>query len=1058
MFSRFFIDRPIFSCVISLMILVAGAVAFVKLPIAQFPDIVPPVVQVSASYPGASPETLSETVAIPIEQEVNGVDNMIYMSSTLSNDGSYTLNVTFEVGTDPDMATVLVQNRVSLAEPRLPDDVTRLGVSTTKQSTNMLGLYALREKPRYDEQGNQLPLEKSDLYLSNYASIFIKDQVARVPGVGKAKLMDSKDYSMRVWLDPDILAERNISVQEVSSIISEQNVQVASGQVGANPVPDGQMLTLSVITQGRLADVEQFENLVVRTDDEGRVLKLKDLGRIELARYDYTTQSSFEGGPSSTLAIYQLPGANAIAVAEGVKKLIEKLKPQLDENNLELVQAYDSTLFINATIDEVLETLYLAVLIVIAVVFVFLQDWRAALIPTLVIPVSLVGSFFLMMLFGFSINTLTTFGLVLVIGIVVDDAIVVVENTQRILTLHPELSPRDAAKKSMSEVTGPVLATTCVLCSVFIPTTFVAGLVGRFYTQFALTIVGAVLISSLCALTLSPALCAIFLRPETGKKKFFFFRIFNWLFDLFQSAYAGLLGMAVRVPFLILILWVALIIALAWGMGVMPHGFLPSEDQGVLFVDVSLPDGASLQRTNEVARKINEIVSPLPGKKTCLTVSGYSMINSYSSSNTMLGVIQLDPWDERGPDRHADVLQAKLMKEFAEKIPEARVLVFQPPAIMGIGTSDAAECELLDQRGLGANALYDAANQESDLSMKTGLFSTVYSGFRPTVPEIYIDVDREKAKRMGIDLSELFASLQTYLGSSYVNDFNRYERVFRVVAQADGEHRRRPEQIMNLPLLNSDGEKVPLRAVADIRNIVGPQALTRFNMSSSTMLSAYTNPGVSSGTAMDTMENVAKSLPEGFTVGWSGMSYQQRQTGSTIVVVFILAIIFGFLTLAAQYESWSAPLIIMMAVPLGVSGAILAVALCALDINIYTQIGLILMVGLSAKNAILITEFARDNHLKEGMGITESATAAGRQRLRPIIMTSCAFILGVIPLAIATGAGARSRNAIGIAVCGGMLEETMVGIVVSPVLFILLTRVSEFGMKIFRKLLGQQES
>lgn len=1057
MFSRFFIDRPIFSCVISLMILVAGVVAFTKLPIAQFPDIVPPQVVVSASYPGATPETLKESVAIPIEQQVNGVDNMIYMKSTLSGDGNYTLTVSFEVGTNPDMAAVLVQNRVSIATASLPDEVKRLGVNTQKRSSSMLGIFALREKRRYDESGNPLPLEKSELYLSNYMSIFVKDEIARVHGVGSADLLDAKDYSMRIWLDPDILSERNISVQEVAAIIAEQNVQVTSGKLGDEPVPKGQVTTLTIQTQGRLATAEEFENLVVRTDEQGRVLKLKDLGRIELGKYSYANSSTLDGLPASTMAIYQLPGANAIEVSEHVRQKFEELKPQLDNNGLEIAPVYDATLFIHASIEEVMETLYMAVLIVIAVVYVFLQDWRAALIPTLVIPVSLVGCFFLMMLFGFSINTLSMFGLVLVIGIVVDDAIVVVENTQRILDLHPELSPKDAAKKSMQEVTGPILATTCVLCSVFIPTTFIGGMVGQLYTQFALTIAGAVLISALCAMTISPALCSIFLRSQNGKKKFFFFRIFNWCFGGFQHGYASVLGKVIRVPLVILVLWVLLIAALGWGMKVMPHGFLPNEDQGVLFIDARLPDGASLQRTAEVSKKIDAIVKNLDGKKTNLIVSGYSMLDASSSPNVMLGVVQLDPWKERGPEKHADLLQAKLMKEFTQKIPEAEIVVFQPPAIIGIGTSGGLECQLLDTRGSGNQTLYESATKEAQDCMNSGLFAAARNAFRPTVPQLYIDIDREKAKDMGIQLNELFATLQTYLGSTFVNDFNNYERIFHVVMQADGEHRQKLEQILNLPLLNSSGEKVPLRSLATIREIVGPQSLTRFNMSSSTDITSYLKPGQSSGTGIAKMEEFGKSLPDGFKVAWAGMTYQEKQTGSAVTIVFVLAIIFGFLTLAAQYESWSAPLIIMMAVPLGVSGAILAVALCALDINIYTQIGLILMVGLSAKNAILITEFARDNHLKEKMGIRESATAAGKQRLRPIIMTSFAFILGVVPLAIATGAGARGRNAIGIAVCGGMLEETMVGILVTPVLFILLTSTAEFCMRIFRKMLGTKQ-
>ena len=1055
MFSHFFIDRPIFSSVISLMILLAGAVTYTKLPVAQFPDIVPPVVSVSANYPGADPATLVETVAVPIEQQVNGVDNMIYMSSTCSSNGNYTLNVSFEVGTDPDMSTVLVQNRVALAEPTLPESVKRLGVSVKKRSTNLLGLFCVREKERKDANGQTLPLVKNDLYLSNYASIFIKDQLSRIHGVGEASLMDAKDFSMRVWLDPKILAERQISVQEVSAIIAEQNVQVATGSLGAEPVPAGQVLNLTITTQGRLATAEEFENLVVRTDEKGRTLKLKDLGRIELGKYAYNMASSYNGKPSATLAIYQSPGANAIEVIGKVRKKIEELRPMLEESGLEIVPGYDSTLFITESIAEVKETLYIAVFIVIAVVFVFLQDWRAALIPTLVIPISLVGCFFLMMLFGFSLNTLTMFGLVLVIGIVVDDAIVVVENTQRILESEPGISPKDAAKKSMVEVSGPILATTCVLCSVFIPTTFIGGMTGILYTQFALTIAGAVIISALCALTISPALCAIFLRPESHGKKNLFFRLFNRGFDGFSSFYAYNLHKIIRVPLIMLFLWIGLVAALWFGMKLMPTGFIPNEDQGVLFVDVRLPDGASLERTLAVRDKMNELIEQLPGQESTLMVAGYSMLDGSAASNLMLGVVQLKEWGERPPEESAFLLQSKLMGELNATFPEARTFVFLPPPIMGIGTSGGLECQLLDGRGVGNVAIYESTQKLIQSALETGVFSNLTSTFRPTVPQLYLDIDRVKAKKMGIELGEVFATLQTYLGASYVNDFNRFERVFRVVLQADGHSRQSVDQILDLPLLNGQGEKLPLRSIAKVDRIVGPQYLSRFNLSATTMVTANLAPGQSSGVGMATLERLARDLPEGFSVDWSGMSYQEKQVGTTVYVVFVLAMLFGFLTLSAQYESWSAPLIIMMAVPLGVSGAILAIALRGLDVNIYTQIGLILMVGLSAKNAILITEFARDNHLKLGMGVTESATAAGEQRLRPIMMTSFAFILGVVPLAIASGAGANSRQAIGTAVCGGMLEETMIGILVTPVLFVLLTTTAAWCMKHFQRVLGR---
>ncbi len=1013
-----------------------------KLPIAQFPDIIPPVVNVTATYSGASPETLVETVAIPIEQQVNGVDNMIYMSSTSSN-GAYSLNVYFEVGTNPDIATVLVQNRVSLAEPSLPEDVKRLGVSVNKQSTNLLGLYCLRSTDN----------TKSDLYLSNYISIFIKDQLARVHGVGSAKVMDAKDYSMRIWLDPDILAERNISVQEILSIIQEQNVQVVSGSMGTQPVPKGQELALTIQTQGRLANIEEFENLVVRTDTEGRVLKLRDVAKIELGKSTYGMSSTYNGQVAATLAIYQTPGANAIEVRNLVEKKLQELKPVLKESGLEIVCGYDSTLFITESINEVQETLYIAILLVIAIVYLFLQDWRAALIPTMTIPVSLVGCFFLMMIFKFSMNTLTMFGLVLVIGIVVDDAIVVVENCQRLLD-EEGLSPKEAAKKSMIQVSGPIIGTTCVLCSVFIPTTFVAGMVGQLYTQFALTIVGAVIISAICALTISPALCAIFLRKHTGTKKFFLFRIFNWCFDRFASWYSWNLHGVLRLPATIVAFWIILVVALVWGMSIMPTGFIPNEDQGVLFLDVRLPNGSSLERTEEIRTKIQKLVDKMPGMESTIMVSGYSMLDGCGSENVMFGVIRLKEWKERSPSEKAFQLQQELMGQINALVPEAITFVFSPPPISGIGTSGGLECQLKDSRGSGNIALFSAGRELMKNAEETGNFSQLTTTFEPSIPQIYLDIDREKAKRMGIELSELFATLQSYLGTNYVNDFNRFTRIFHVIVQAVGNHRQNMKQIMELPLMNKEGKKVPLRSIATKREIVAPQFISRFNSTQSTLITANLAPGKSSGTGMACLEDLQKTLPEGFMVDWSGMSFQEKQVGTSVYLVFVLALIFGFLSLAALYESWSAPLIIMMAVPLGVSGAILAVALRGMDINIYTQIGLILMVGLSAKNAILITEFARDHHLKDGMGIKESAIAAGTMRLRPIMMTSFAFILGVIPLAIASGAGANSRQAIGTAVCGGMLEETLIGILVTPVLFVMLTQLAEAGMKFYRHCLG----
>lgn len=1045
MFSRYFIDRPIFASVISLLILIAGIVTYSALPVAQFPDIVPPSVTVTATYSGADPKTLAETVAIPIEQQVNGVDNMIYMSSTCSSGGTYTLTVYFEVGTDPDMSTVLVQNRVSLAEPILPEDVKRVGVTVKKRSSNMLGVYSLQSNDP----------NKDELYLSNFMSIFIKDQIARVHGVGEAYLFDTKDYSMRIWLNPTILSERQISVQEVEEIIREQNVQVAAGSMGAQPVPQGQEFSLTIMTQGRLSDPEQFENLVVRTDSEGRVLKLKDIARIELGRSSYGVSSTYNGQPSSSMAIYLAPGANAIEVRDNVEAKMKELQPMIEENDLKMTFSYDQTKFIRASIDEVKETLYIAIILVIAVVYIFLQDWRAALIPTMTIPVSLVGCFFMMMLFNFSLNTLTMFGLVLVIGIVVDDAILVVENTQRILD-EEDISPKEAAKKSMDQVAGPIVGTTCVLCSVFIPTTFIGGMVGMLYTQFALTIASAVMISALCALTISPALCSLFLRKNKGGKRFIGFRIFNWFFDGFANLYSRNLHKFLRMSVIILILWFGLVGALYWGMNVMPSGFIPNEDQGVLFIDVRLPDGASFERTLAVRQKIQKILDQQKGGEGTIAISGYSMLDGTSSENVMFAMLILKDWAERTKEENVTAIQTKLMGQLNAQIPEARIFVFSPPPIMGIGTSSGLECQLLDARGTGNTALYETGQDLMQESMKSGNFATATCTFQPTVPQIYLDIDREKAKKMGIGLDEIFATLQSYTGLCYVNDFTQFERVFRVYVQADGDFRKNLSQILNLPVMNKNGKKLPLRSVTNVREITAPQYISRFNLNQSTPITMILGGGKSTGTGIKTVEDISKTLPEGFQIGWSGMTFQEKRTGSTVYIVFVLALIFGFLSLAALYESWSAPVIIMMAVPLGVSGAILAIALRAMDVNIYTQIGLILMVGLSAKNAILITEVARDHHLKEGLSIFDSAISAGTRRLRPIMMTSFAFILGVVPLAIATGAGANSRQAIGTAVCGGMLEETLIGILVTPVLFVLLTALAEKGMKIYHRLLGNR--
>ncbi|MBP3530340.1 MAG: efflux RND transporter permease subunit [Thermoguttaceae bacterium] len=1116
MFSWFFIDRPIFATVVSLTIFALGAIAFVRLPVAQFPDVTPPVVNVRASFPGADAETVAESIAIPIEREVNGVGGSIYMSSTCGADGTYSLNVFFEVGTDPNMATVFVQNRVALAEPSLPEEVRRLGVVVKKRSTNLLALCSLREKERRDEAGRVLPPTRDDLYLSNYATIFIEERLARIPGVGDASPMDERDFGMRVWLDPNLLALRNISIQEVLRALRTQNTQVAAGSLGAEPVPRGQVETLNVSTRGRLETPEEFGETAIRTDANGRVLKLRDVARVELGKYDYSRFSRFNGSPSATLAIYQTPGANALTTMNRVRAELDAMKPELDENGLELVVGYDSTRFVKAAVDEVEETLIFAVLIVVGVVYFFLQDWRAALIPATTLPVSLVGCFGPMAALGFSLNSLTLFGLVLAVGIVVDDAIVVVENTNRVLAENPNLTPREAAKRSIKQVFGPIVATTCVVVAVFLPTTFVSGTTGRMYSQFALTIACSTVLSSICALTLSPALCALFLksggkggiggsgngasgfsgiddsnerngsgrnggkedaalsangvksadverRKENGWAswakfwllggwaRFIVLGLFNATFGTFAALYERALRFATRFPIFGTLFWAATIAAFLFGVRTLPTGFLPNEDQGVLFVDVRLPDGASSERTDATLGEIERILRETPGGEGTIAVGGYSMIEGVAAPNLALAVLTLKDWKERGPEESAETLKARLTAELARRVPEARTLVFSPPPIQGVGTSGGLEFELLDRRAAGSVALWEAGQTLTAKAGESGEFLTVASSFNPASPKYFLDVDREKAKRMGVDLDELFATLRTLLGSTYVNDFNRFGRVFRVVAQADGAFRQNEEEALDLPVVGAGGETFPLKSVAALKKTTAPRYLNRFNMSPAIFMTGVLAPDVSTGEGMRTLETLERRLPVGFAVDWVGASYQEKETGSVVYWIFAAATLFGFLALAAQYESWSAPLIVMTAVPLGVSGALGAVALAGLDVNLFTQIGLTLMVALSAKNAILIVEFARELRLKEGKGIVEAARIAGKTRLRPIATTSLAFILGVVPLAVATGAGAASRRAIGTAVCGGMLTETFVGILITPVLFVVLTRIAEGTSRLWRR-------
>ncbi len=1047
---KFFIDRPVFSIVISLVISLAGLAMYFALPVEQFPNVVPPTVSITASYPGANSKVLAETVAIPIEEKVNGVDDMIYFSSSSDNNGNLNMLVTFEIGTDPDMATVNVNNRVQQALPSLPEDVKRRGVVVQKRSTGLLMALSV-----YDAFAEKNPeSDRGDTYLCNYATIKLKDVLARVPGVGLAMVLEGKNYGMRIWLNPELMAERGLSTTDLISTIQQQNMQVAAGRIGQSPAPETQEQEIVVTTTGRLETVEQFENLVVRTGEDGEILRLKDVARVELGALSYDQISRINGRPASTLVVFQLPGANAVEVVKELYKTLDDLQPMFDRDGIGYIIGYDATNYITASIHEVIETLIIAIILVVLVVYVFLQDWRASLIPTLSIPVSLLGAFALMALFGFSINTLTLFGIVLVIGIVVDDTIVVVEDCQRLID-EEGLEPREAAIHAMQQVSGPVIATALVLAAVFVPTAMMPGIVGKLYAQFALTIAGATAVSAVVALTLAPALCAILLR-KSPEKKMFLFRWFNNTFDRFTGGYLGGVSKLLRVSLLVLIFWGATLVGLGKFGTSLPTGFLPNDDQASLFVEVRLPDGASLARTHDLTTQLTGDLQRIPGIENIIFVDGVSLVDDIRSSNVAVGIVDLEDWSLRkGPGLHVNDILRKVQAITAQ-YPEANCMSFGPPPIVGLGISGGVTMQLLDKGETGDEKLYEAMNTVIDQSMASGKFLFAGSSFRPRTPMYYLDVDREKAQKLGVPLGELFGALQNYFGSFYVNDFNRFGRVFKVMIQSDAEYRSVKDDFQKIKVRNRDGEMLPVSAFLKGTDDIGPEVVYRFNMYPSTLVNTMLFPGQSSGQGMEELKNVVGGLGEDYGYAWTDMSYQEAKVGSSAITVFALAVMFAFLVLAAQYESWSAPIIIMMAIPFAVFGAFLGVAMRGMEVNVYTSIGLIILVGLTAKNSILIVEFARDAR-KEGMSLFDSAMQAAKLRLRPILMTSFAFILGVLPLAVASGAGAAGRQAIGTAVCCGMTVSTMVGIFVTPVLFFIIQGTAEWLSKQFARLLGKKE-
>jgi len=1033
MLSKFFIHRPIFASVISIIIVIAGVVTLGALPIEQFPQITPPTVQVSAAYPGANAEVVSETVAAPIEQQVNGVENMIYMSSTSANDGSYNLTVSFEVGSDLDLAQILVQNRVSLAESNLPEEVTRQGVSTKKKSSNIILIAALTsENPRHDE-----------IFLSNYATLNIRDTLSRIPGVGEVFIFPPSDYSMRIWLDPTALEARGLTTNEVVSAIREQNVQVAAGQIGQPPVPSGQSFQYTVNVLGRLGEVEQFEDIIIRYADDGGIIYLKDIARVELGGKSYDVNASLNGSPSAAVAVYQLPGANALEVATQVRAAMQELSGRFP-TGMSYQIPYDTTIFVERSIEEVYITLFQAAGLVFLVLFLFLQDWRATLIPAVTIPVSLIGTFAVMGVLGFSLNMLTLFGLVLAIGIVVDDAIVVVEAT----TAHIErgLKARDAAVQAMKEVSGPVIATTLVLLAVFVPAAFLPGITGQMYRQFAVTIAVATVFSSVNALTMSPALSALLLRPQKQQKNAFF-RGFDRAFAAGERGYAALVRKLVRVTALVMLLFVGLFALTGWQFGKLPTAFLPIEDQGYVIGAVQLPNAASLERTNAVLAKIDTILADMPGVDNWVTIGGFSVIDGTNASNAATVFITMTPWEERQTaELSQQAILGRLQGQFA-RIQEAIAFVFPPPAIPGLGVAGGFQMQLQDRGGVGLQELQRMTQEIlADGNAQSGL-TNLNSTFRADVPQLFAEVDRVKAKALQVSLDEVFGALQTYLGSSYVNDFNKFGRTWQVKVQADHSYRIEPEDIRRLNVRNAEGDMVPLGTLVRVDEILGPQTVLRYNLYPSATITGQAAAGYSSGQALDLMEQLAATkLPESMGFEWTGISYQERKTGAESILVFALAILLVFLVLAAQYESWAMPAAVILVVPLALLGTIAALLARQFDNNVYTQIGIVLLIGLASKNAILIVEFAKAER-EAGKSVTEAAISAARLRFRPILMTAISSIAGFMPLVVAAGAGAASRQAIGTAVVGGMLAATIMSLTFTPAFYVIMQRLAELAGK-----------
>ena len=1019
--------------VIAILTVLVGLVSMVSLPIAQFPDIVPPQINVTTMFVGADALTVEESVATPIEQQMSGVDNMEYMQSTNANNGSMTLAVTFGLATDPNTDQILSQMRVSQAQAQLPTSVANYGITTQKSNASPLILFGL-SSPNKTYDAN---------FLANYAYINLNDQFTRVPGISSVTVYGSGEYAMRFWVRPDILAKLNITVPEIISAIQNQNNVNPAGSIGAEPIPDGQTYTYAVKAQGRLVSEEEFGEIVIRANEDGSLVRLKDVARISLGSQTYNLFSRLNGKPAAVLALYQLPGSNALAAADGAKELMETASESFPPD-LEYVVALDTTEAVVAGVEEIEETLYIALLLVICVVFIFLQGWRATLIPLLAVPVSLIGTFALFPLFGFSINTLSLFGLVLAIGLVVDDAIVVVEAVEH--HIEEGLSPREATLQAMKEVTGPVIAIALILSAVFIPTAFLPGITGRLYQQFALTIAISVLLSAFNALTLSPALASIILRPrkESHGPLAWCFKKFNAGFEKVTDGYVGVCHFLIKNWICGLLVLVVAVLGIVWIGSKVPSGFLPEEDQGYVFVGLQLPYAASLERTDEVCSQVEKIIASTPGVDNYVTVVGFSLLSGVQNTYSGFFFVQLKPWgDRKEPDEKVDAIMKRISAGIYE-IPGAVGFAFPPPAIPGVGTSGGVTFILQDRGGRSVQFLADETNKYLEALNKRPEVARAQTTLLADVPQLYVDVDRDKVLKQGVNIGDVYQTMQCFMGGVFVNYFNRFGRQWQVYVEAEGEFRKSADNVGEFYVRNNQGDPVPLSAFTKVERTFGPEFTMRFNLYRSAQINAGPAPGYSGGQLMQAMEEVfeeVKTSQMGYA--YAGMSYQTKQAaeGVSPLAIFGLSLLFVFLILAAQYESWTLPFSVLMSVPIAVFGAFAALFARQLEFNVYAQIGLVMLIGLSAKNAILIVEFCKMRH-DQGVPLVEAALQGARLRLRPILMTAFAFILGCVPLWIASGAGSISRQVMGTAVIGGMLASSLIAIFIVPVLFVVVERLS----------------